>query len=145
MKPALLPLLLTILGGALYHLSSKSVSRTIHPLSAIILAYTAAIALCLLAAFFYQTDQSFTGSFKEIGWAALGIGAGAALIEVGFLLAYRAGWQLSVTSIIVNVSVALILIPFGLALFRERLSAWNVLGIVLCLIGLVLISKRPPG
>jgi drug/metabolite transporter (DMT)-like permease len=142
MKPALLPLLLTILGGALYHLSSKSVPCTIHPLSAIILAYAAAIALCLLAAPFYQTDQSFTASFKEIGWAAIGIGAGAALIEVGFLLAYRAGWQLSVTSIIVNVSVALILIPFGLALFREKLSVWKVLGIVLCLAGLILISKR---
>lgn len=142
MKTSLWPLLMTIIGGALYHLSSKSVPRTLHPLSAIIIAYAAAIALCLVAALFYQADESFAASFREIGWAAIGLGAGAAMIEVGFLLAYRAGWQLSVTSIIVNVSVAVILIPVGLALFRERLSGWNVLGIVFCLIGLMLISKK---
>jgi drug/metabolite transporter (DMT)-like permease len=142
MKHSLLPLLMTIIGGVLYHLSSKSVPRTLHPLSAIIVAYAAAIALCLVAALFYQTDESLLASFREIGWAAIGIGAGAAMIEVGFLLAYRAGWQISVTSIIVNVSVAVILIPVGLALFRERLSLWNVAGIFLCLAGLMLISKK---
>ncbi len=142
MKTSLWPLLMTIIGGALYHLSSKSVPRTLHPLSAIIIAYAAAITLCLVAALFYQADESFVASFREIGWAAIGLGAGAAMIEVGFLLAYRDGWQLSVTSIIVNVSVAVVLIPVGLALFRERLSGWNVLGIILCLAGLVLISKK---
>ncbi|HWQ36773.1 MAG TPA: EamA family transporter [Blastocatellia bacterium] len=142
MRHSLLPLLMTIIGGVLYHLSSKSVPRTLHPLSAIIIAYAAAIVLCLVAALFYQTDESFLASFREIGWAAIGIGAGAAMIEVGFLLAYRAGWQISVTSIIVNVSVAVILIPVGLALFRERLSVWNVAGIILCLAGLMLISKK---
>jgi uncharacterized membrane protein len=62
--------------------------------------------------------------------------------KIGFLLAYRAGWNINVGSLIVSVAVALLLIPTGALLFKEHLSAANVTGIVLCLVGLVLVMLR---
>jgi multidrug transporter EmrE-like cation transporter len=40
-----------------------------------------------------------------------------------------------------NVAVALLLLPLGVVLFREQLTAANVVGIVFCLTGLVLIVR----
>lgn len=142
MKTPLWPLLLTISGGVLYHLSSKSVPKTLSPMLAIIAAYLTAIIVCVIALLFFPGREPLADSFRQINWTVMGIGIGAAMIEVGFLLTYRAGWQLSATSIIVNVAIAVVLIPVGVALLKERLSVWNMAGIVFCLVGLMLVSRK---
>jgi uncharacterized membrane protein len=141
MRESLLPMLLTVGGAVLYQISSKSVPRAVHPLVAIIAAYVTAIALCLFAMWKWPVTGSVSESVRHFNWGIAGIGLGAALIEVGFLLAYRAGWPLNMASIIVNVSAAVILLPVGLAMFGERLTLAKGLGAALCLIGLVLISR----
>lgn len=142
MKNAWVPVILTVSGGVLYHLSQKSVPKSLNPLLVLLTAYTAAFLLCLLVAVALPSKDSALTAVKEINWAVVGIGAGAALIEIGFLLMYRSGWEISVANILVNVMITLILIPAGLLVFREHLSKWNLLGIVFCLIGLFLISRR---
>jgi uncharacterized membrane protein len=136
------PILLTISGAVLYHFSSKSVPRGIHPMTAIIVAYVTAILACLVAAWRWPANDSLASSLRQVNWAVGGIGLGAALIEVGFLLAYRSGWPLNIASIMVNVAAALVLVPLGFAAFGERLSVAKGLGIVLCLGGLYLISRE---
>jgi multidrug transporter EmrE-like cation transporter len=97
--------------------------------------------LCLLATWKWPVGGSLSASLRQLNWAVAGIGVGAALIEVGFLLVYRSGWPLSIASVIVNVAAAIILVPAGLSMFEERLSLSKVLGGALCLLGLVLISR----
>jgi hypothetical protein len=60
-------------------------------------------------------------------------------VEMGVLLAYRAGWRVSVGSTVVNAALAVLLIPIGILYFGERLTAGNALGIVLCVGGLLLL------
>jgi len=64
------------------------------------------------------------------------------LLEVGFLLAYRAGWNLSLASLASNATAALLLLPIGVLLFRDRPSAVNLMGVAVCLLGLVLINLK---
>jgi len=61
---------------------------------------------------------------------------------VGFLLAYQVGWNISVAAIIVNVAGTLLLVPFGLFFFKERLSLINLLGILVCITGLVMVNWK---
>ena len=140
MRNSLLPMLLTVSGAVLYQISSKSVPRAVHPLVAIIAAYVTAIMLCLAATWKWPVT-SVSESLRHFNWGVAGIGVGAALIEVGFLFAYRAGWPLNIASIIVNVSAAVILLPLGLLMFGVRITLAKGLGAALCLIGLVLISR----
>jgi uncharacterized membrane protein len=141
MRESVFPMMLTVGGAVLYQVSSKSVPRTVHPLVAIIAAYLTAIVLCLCATWKWPVTGAVSESLRQFNWGVAGIGLGAALIEVGFLLAYRAGWPLNLASIIVNVSAAVVLLPLGLAMFGERLTLAKGLGAALCLIGLVLISR----
>ena len=141
MRQPLAPLLLTIAGAVMYQISSKSLPRGAHPLVAIVAAYVTAIALCMLATWRWPISGSIADAVRVLNWSVVGVGAGAALIEVGFLLTYRAGWPLSLASVIVNVSAAMVLIPAGLSMFGERLSLPKMLGASLCLLGLILISR----
>jgi drug/metabolite transporter (DMT)-like permease len=141
MRPSFVPLLLTVAGLVVYQISSKSVPRAAHPLVAIAAAYAIAMALCFLAMWKWPVQSSLLHSVRQLDWSVAGVGVGAALIEIGFLLAYRAGWPLSLASVIGNVTAGVILVPVGLLLFGERLSLPKALGAGLCLIGLVLISR----
>lgn len=58
------------------------------------------------------------------------------------MLAYRWGWNISSTSVVVAVTVALILLPIGLWLFREQISWQNATGIAFCLAGLYLLAQK---
>jgi len=141
MRHSLAPLLLTVAGAVVYQISSKSVPRAAHPLVAIVVAYVVAMALCLLAMWKWPIAGSIADALRPLDWSVAGVGAGAALIEVGFLLAFRSGWPLSLASVVVNVSAGILLIPVGLAMFGERLSLPKMMGAAFCLVGLVLIAR----
>ncbi len=142
MKSYYLPILIAIGGGALYHLAQKSIPKDANPLAALFIAYLTSVAAVLLCLLLFPADKSFVASLKKAHWAMFAVGIGAAAIEIGFLLAYRSGWNISTAGLIVNITIALLLIPVGLVLFKEQLSTWNVVGIVLCILGLLFISKQ---
>ncbi|HEX4948129.1 MAG TPA: hypothetical protein VFZ34_15765 [Blastocatellia bacterium] len=142
MNTAYFPILIIIAGGLLYQVSQKSIARGLNAYFVIIIAYLMGIALCLLCQWLYPAEGSLTQAFRKSNWAVYGIGAGAVLVEIGFLLAYRQGWQISVTSMLVNMVISLVLIPVGLLLYKEKISGWNALGIAFYFAGLLLISKK---
>jgi uncharacterized membrane protein len=142
MNSLYLPFALTVGGMLVYHLSQKSIPSGINPFFATILAYLVGIIVCFIFAFTYPGNKSFSSAVKESNWAVFAMGAGAAAIEVGFMLAYRNGWKISITAITTNVAVAVMLIPIGLLLFKEHLSMRNILGLVFCILGLFLAVKE---
>lgn len=134
--------LVIIVGGLLYQFSQKSIAHGLNAYFVIIIAYLAGIVLCLICQWLYPAEGSLTQAVRKANWAVYGVGAGAVLVEIGFLLAYRQGWQISVTSMLVNMVISLVLVPVGLLVYREKISGWNALGIAFYLAGLLLISKR---
>jgi len=78
---------------------------------------------------------------KRLNWATIAVGLSIVAVELGFLLAYRAGWRVSLASITANTTVALVLLPTGVLLFRERVTPTNAIGLVFCVIGLVLVTR----
>jgi len=78
---------------------------------------------------------------KEINWASIGLGFTIFFIELGFIKMYRAGWDISVGSLVTNIAIALILIFIGLIFYREHLSLSQIIGVVLCSAGLIFINR----
>jgi len=60
-------------------------------------------------------------------------------IEVGYLLLYRAGWEISLAPLMVNVTGALILIAIGVGLYHESITIKQGIGIIFCFIGFFLV------
>ena len=133
---------LTVFGMLLYHLSQKSVPADTNPFFVIVIAYVVGIALCLVFAIFSPGKKGLIETFRASNWAVFTLGAAAALIELGFLLAYRTGWRISIAAVATNAAAAVVLIPVGLIFFKDQISLRNVIGLIFCIVGLALVVRQ---
>lgn len=137
-----LPLILMILGTTTYHIAQKSVPAQVNPVFSLAINYLTALAGTLLLIPLYPSHTAGPWSAKGINWASVAVGVSIVGVELAVLLAYRSGWRVSILSVIGNSASALLLVGIGLMFFHEHLSARNVLGVALCLIGLALITQH---
>lgn len=141
MRSFYFPFALAVAGMLFYHLAQKSIPKEMNPFYGIIIAYLVGIVVCTVGLFAYPGKKSFADSVRDSNWAVVLVGAAAATIEIGFMLAYRAGWRISVAAVATNVAVTALLIPIGIVIFKDQLSLRNVLGLVFCILGLILVVR----
>lgn len=142
MKTFYLPFGLTVVGNLFYHLSQKSIPKAANPFHTYIIIYFLALVLCAVGAFFYPGSKTLWQTAKEANWAMISAALAVVTIEIGFLLVYRVGWNISVASVACSVAVTIVLLPLGLLLFGEKLSLRNLLGLLFCVIGLILVARE---
>lgn len=137
-----IPLLLTIIANVLYHISQKNTSAKINPMFSLFVTYGIALIITFLLFFILKGDKSFQSNAAELNWATIVLGCSLVLLELGFLLAYRAGWNIGTASILSTIVVTLTLVPVGLLFFKEPISVKNLIGIITCIVGILLINAR---
>jgi uncharacterized membrane protein len=134
---------LAVLANLFYHVSQKLTPSGANPALAIAVTYLVGMGLSLMILWmFFPLKTGLGPALRQLNWASVMLGLAVVGIEFGFLLAYRAGGNISLAQIVVSATVTLALIPMGLVFFNEKISWVNGLGIVLCLAGLVLINIK---
>jgi drug/metabolite transporter (DMT)-like permease len=135
------PLLLVVGGSVMYHVAAKSVPKTLEPLAALVGVYTTALVASLAA--YALARRGSTPLQVSTLWhpTVAAVGLGALMIELGFLLIYRAAWPVGIASVMMSGIVAILLLPIGAALFGETITAIRVAGVVLCLVGVALLLR----
>ncbi|MBX7151767.1 EamA family transporter [bacterium] len=136
------PIVLVVAANIIYHLSQKSIPHSVNPIVSTIVAYGVALVASIVLYPFFADGQSIANQVKEINWSTYTVGIAIVGIEVGFLLAYRIGWNVSFGAIFSNATATLLLIPLGLLFFKEKISWINITGILLCIAGLWMIIKK---
>jgi uncharacterized membrane protein len=134
-------IVLIIVSNVLYNICQKSTPQNVNPFSALLTTYLTAALLTLIAAQFYKSDKGFMQSFGQLNWTSVALGISIVGLELGYLLAYRAGWNISLGSLVANIVLALILIPIGIMFFKEGFELHKILGVVFCIVGLIIINK----
>ena len=136
-------LAVAVTGQVLYHVAQKSVSPGAHPVVSLIVFYVLAALLSLPLLWVFPLTASLHVEAGRLGWAVGAVAASIVLIELGFLLAYRAGGGLSSSFVLTASAVTAVLFVIGSMAFDEPVSAAKIGGIGLCLAGIWLISKQP--
>jgi drug/metabolite transporter (DMT)-like permease len=134
--------LVAILGGVGYQFFVKRVPVTINPLVNVIAVYIAVIVLCIMLLPLFPLEGGLRSHLKQLSWLQLALAVSVAMIELGFLLMYRYGWNLSTGNLITSVFINVTLVIIGVSLLSEKLSGINLLGIALSIAGVALISYR---
>jgi uncharacterized membrane protein len=137
-----LSIVLSILSNVLYHIFQKLTPTDINPLIALSVTYVVAIVVCLLLLPLFPSQVGIVESLKQVNWASVALGFAIVGLEAGYLMAYRANWNISLASMVGNVAMALALIPIGLLFFREKLSITNCAGLMVCAFGLILVNWK---
>jgi drug/metabolite transporter (DMT)-like permease len=129
----------------LYHVTQKSVAPGVHPVVALLLFYFSAAACTLPLFWFFPMTETVAAEIEKMNWAVYAVGASIVLIEIGFLLAYRAGAELSSAFAFSSAIVAVSTLLIGVLFFRELLSFAKLAGVALCVAGIALLTWKPQG
>ena len=133
---------LAIASTALYHFSQKGTPANVNPAVSITVTYVVAFLLTVSLLIFLPVKNGLLSEVRKLNSASYLLAFSIVGLEVGFLLAYRAGWNIGIAAVLVNVAASLILVPVAIFLFREKLSLVNTIGILVCLAGLVMLNWK---
>jgi len=136
------PIALVVLSNTLYQVCAKSVPEGMNPLASLTVTYLIGAAVSCAMYYLLNRDANLFQEVRLTNWAPVVLGVVIVGLEVGFIYAFRAGWQVSVTQIVTSAAVAVILIFVGRLVYDEAIT-WNkIAGIIVVLAGLVLINYR---
>ncbi len=133
---------LAICSSALYHFVAKSTPSNVNFTVSLLVTYVIAFIVTLFTFFFFPAKNGIAAELKQLNWASIGLAVAIVGIEFGFLLTYRAGWNLGIAAVLVNVVASLILVPVAIFVFKDEISWVNILGILICLAGLVMLNWK---
>ena len=136
------PIALVVLSNVVYQICAKSVPGGMNPLASLTVTYLTAAAASWVLFRLTDKDGSLLREYGQLNWVPFVFGFVLVGLEVGFIYAYKAGWQVSTAAIVQSSFLAIALIFVGYLLYHEALT-WNKLvGVGICLIGLFFINYK---
>jgi len=135
-------IILAICSSALYHFTAKSTPANVNFTVSLLVTYAVAFIVTLFTFFFFPAPNGVTTELKKLNWASIGLAIAVVGIEFGFLLTYRSGWNLGIAAVLTNVVASLILLPVAIFVFKDKISWVNIVGIFVCLAGLVMLNWK---
>lgn len=134
------PILIVLLSNTFYNVCMKSMPNDVNPFGALMVTYLVAAIISAII-FVYVAGPSNVGvEISKINWTSVVLALAIVGLEVGYVFVYRAGWTVSTASVVANIGLACVLLFVGYFLYRENVSLNQIVGIAVCMVGLVLIN-----
>ena len=133
---------LVVISNVVYQICAKSVPNGMNPFASLTVTYLVAAAASAVVFFVLKENTSLIREYSKLNWAPFVLGIVIIGLEVGWIYAYKAGWQVSTGFIVQSAFLAILLIIVGYVIFRESVT-WNkIVGALICLVGLGFINYR---
>jgi drug/metabolite transporter (DMT)-like permease len=133
---------ITILSSVLYHLFQRAIAPAANPVVSVLVTYLVAIVLTLPLFALYPLKSNLAAAIRQLNGASAALAVAIVGLEIGFLLAYRAGWNISLAGVATNAAAALVLLPVGIVFFKERMTVINIAGVLVCIAGLLMVNSH---
>ena len=118
----------------------KAMPSEVNPYGALMVTYFVAAIISAII-FAYAVGPTNVGSeISKVNWTSIILALAIVGLEVGYVFVYRVGWSVSTASVVANIGLACVLIVVGYLLYRENVSYNQILGILVCMVGLILIN-----
>ena len=135
------PIMVVVAANTLYHICAKQTPEGLNAFASLGMTYFAAMVVSLVLFFATATDKNIGHELAKVNWTSLVFGISIVALEFGYLNVYRVGWKVSTVSLVANIALAVILLVVGLLVYKEAITLRQVIGMAVCVVGLVLIGK----
>ena len=135
------PVLIVVLSNVFYNICQKSTPEGVNTFGALMVTYFVATVLTAILFVCTAGVHNVFGELHKLNWTSFVLGAVIVGLEFGYVFLYRNGWKVSAGSIVCNIALAVVLVFVGVLLYKETISLKQVVGMVLCSAGLILITK----
>lgn len=138
----LLWLSLAIACTVAYHVVLKLTPAGANPFLSLMATYGSVTLLFGVGLAVAPGQFEWRHEVQQLNWTAIALAVAIIGLDLGFILLYRSGFEVSLGALVTQTAAAMLLVGIGVLVFREQLSVANALGIVLCLAGLWLVHRR---
>ena len=136
----LYPILIIIVSNIMYNICTKSTPGEANAFAVLSVTYLIAAAVSFVTFFITSKGKNILMEFGKTNWTTFVLGIVIVGLELGYILAYRNGWAMKSASVTANIALAIALVFVSLIFYKEKITARQIAGIVLCGGGLVLIN-----
>lgn len=139
-----LSIIIVVLSNVIYHLASKKVPSDLNPFFFVMVSYIVGFVLATVAFTISVKDKNLATAFvtqsKLVNWTPIVLGIAVIGLEVGNVMMYRAGWDISKGALLSNMLLAFVLVIIGALVFKDDFTIKQVVGLVSCMLGLFLLA-----
>ena len=135
-------LLLAIVTTVGYHLVMKLTPAAVNPFLSLAASYMIGAAVFLACYALTPDAPPLREGLRPLNWTVFALAVSVVGLDIGFLMLYRSGFDVSLGQIVTQSAAALILLVAGIALFKEKISVANLAGVALCVVGFWLINRK---
>ncbi|MDO5111176.1 MAG: EamA family transporter [Clostridia bacterium] len=135
------PIMTVVAANCLYNICTKQTPGDVNAFASLSVTYLIASALSVAAFFLSHAHKSYLQEISRLNWTSIALGLSIVALEFGYISIYRAGWKVSLGSLVANISLACILLFVGLLFYKETLSPKQLLGMAVCVVGLILLGE----
>ena len=125
-----------------YHIVMKLTPAGANPYLSLAVTYGVTTIAFIAVYAVLPGGTSLRTGLTSLSWTTFALAITVVGLDLGFLMLYRGGFDVSLGQIITQSAAALLLVLVGVAFFSEKLSLTNIGGIVLCVAGLWLINRK---
>ena len=135
------PVLVVVVANTIYNISAKSKPTEINTFASLSITYLAAMICSVIMYFITGENKNFLQELSKTNWTAIVLGISIVGLEFGYLWIYRVGWKISTANLFTSISLTCVLLIIGFLIYKEVLSFRQILGIGVCVLGLILLAK----
>jgi len=135
------PIAMVVFANVFYNICTKSTPNNANVFLSLTVTYLTAAVISFTLFLAKGQRYSIGTEFTKLNWTSIVLGLSIVALEFGYICVYRAGWKISTASLVANICLACALIFVGLLLYRETITARQAIGIAVCIIGLILLTK----
>jgi uncharacterized membrane protein len=136
------PILVVIIANTGYNICAKSTPENVEPFASLTVTYLVAAVISLVMFFITSKNKNLLTEVQKTNWTSIVFGIAIVGLEFGYLFVYRNGWNVSIGSLVSNIGLACVLLFVGLFIFKEKISIKQIIGMLLCVGGIILITKK---
>ncbi len=118
----------------------KSMPSDVNPFGALMVTYFVAAIISAIVFMYMVGPSNVLFEISKINWTSIILAIAVVGLEIGYVFVYRAGWSVSTASVVANIGLACVLIGVGYLLYKENVSLNQIVGIIVCMVGWVLIN-----
>lgn len=135
------PIALIVLSNVFYHICSKETPAAIQPLASLSVTYAVGAVFSVILYYALNRGGSLIREYRSLGWSSFLLGLAIVGLEAGSIYMYKAGWNVSSGQLVHSILLAICLVFVGAAVYHEPITPTKILGILVCMLGLFLISR----
>lgn len=136
----ILPIAIVIISNCFYNITTKKTPADANAFLSLTVTYFVAAIVSFLIFIIGYHNTSLTTEMKKLNWTSFALGVIIIGLELGYILVYRSGWDVSKAPLVANCCLAIALVFIGLFIFKEHITLKQIIGMVVCIIGLIIVT-----